>query len=437
MNYDFALSCIDAVAIGVLGLMILISWYYVGSFIISWKKVKPVPHSDKKTHFGIIVAARNESKVVRHILNSLKAQTYDKNYFDVWVVVEDENDETINIARRRGFNWFVRKDIEGKRTKGYAIQELYNYFKENNINFDAYMIFDADNIISYNYLEVMNDLRQTGVQCGVGYRNYTNGSDNWITCTNAVFFSYMMTFTSRMRTELFKKFTICGTGYFIDQNIIDDAGGWIFTGMTEDTELTNYCYYHNVNMRYYPLIDYYDEQTSTIRMAHKQKIRWIFGYFSSKKRFREGNANYHANTEKIEKISKFEYNVSFFPFVIFGVVNFILLIISLILAIVSMFDGSNQYTNNLFMHVLFQFLLLFLTFVIVALLVIIKDRKKLRFNMGTIVWACLTYWLFFFDIIICIVEGLIFKKKRTDWQPIKHTGKVTVEEHARGDNSNE
>ena len=44
---------------------------------------------------------------------------------------------------------------------------------------------------------------------------------------------------------------ICGgTGYYINSDIIDEAGGWIFTGMTEDMEVTTYCEYHNIYMKY-------------------------------------------------------------------------------------------------------------------------------------------------------------------------------------------
>ena len=70
--------------------------------------------------------------------------------------------------------------VEGRKTKGFALQECIDYFSRENLNYDAYMIFDADNILDNNYIEVMNDLRQTGVKVGLGYRNYTNASQNWM-----------------------------------------------------------------------------------------------------------------------------------------------------------------------------------------------------------------------------------------------------------------
>ena len=51
-----------------------------------------------------------------------------------------------------GFNYIVRKDLNNKRTKGYALKEGYNYLIENNIEFDSLIIFDADNRIDKNYI---------------------------------------------------------------------------------------------------------------------------------------------------------------------------------------------------------------------------------------------------------------------------------------------
>ena len=104
-----------------------------------------------------------------------------------------------------------------------------------------------------DYIEKMNDVRQSGVEVAVGFRNFTNINRNWLTSGSAILFTYMNSFTSKVRSLLFRKCLISGTGYYINSDIIDEAGGWIFTGMTEDMEVTTYCEYHNVYMKYYPL----------------------------------------------------------------------------------------------------------------------------------------------------------------------------------------
>lgn len=425
VNYLLAQQILNGVAYGLFFLMFVLGWYYIAAIIISGKPVKPVPHSNKKTKFAVIVPARNESKVITNTLSSFLTQTYDKNFFDVWVIVESIDDPTVHIVKTFGYNYFVRKDLKNKHTKGFAIQELYNYFVENKIEYDAYMIIDAGDIVSAPYIEVMNDLRQDGNQVGLGYRNYTNASQNWMTSTSAVFFSYMMTFTARMRTNLFKKSTICGTGFFLDAQIVKDAGGWIWTGMTEDTQFTAYCYYHDVKMRYYPLVEFFDEQCSTLKASHKQKIRWIWGYFESRKFLKEPkDIDYHTNSKTRRFWANFEYKLSIYPFVVFSIVNFLLFVISLALTIMSTVEDAG-YTAEFWGTTMSQFAILWLTYIVIALLVIIKDNHYLKFKFPRIIVTMLTYILFFADILAAVLDGLFHKKKRKTWDAIDHTGDIT------------
>ena len=64
------------------------------------------------------------------------------------------------------------------------------------------------------------------------------------------------------------------------------------------------------------------------------------------------------------------------------------------------------------------------TYMLIALVVVIKDNKHLKFNFPTIVWTMLTYILFFVDIVIALFDGLFHKKKRKSWDVIDHTGVV-------------
>lgn len=428
VNYPLALQITNGVAYGLWILMLIMSGYYIASFFISGKKVKPVPHSKKKTKFAVIVPARNESHVITNTFSSFVTQTYDRKYYDVWVIVESEDDPTCKICEDFGYNYFVRKDLHNKHTKGFAIQELHNYFTENNIEYDAYLIIDAGDILSAPYIEVMNDLRQTGVMVGLGYRNYTNAAQNWMTATSAVFFCYMMSFTARMRTNLFQKSTLTGTGLFIDTKIIKDAGGWIWTGMTEDTQLTAYCYYHDVKMRYYPLVEFFDEQASTLKASHKQKIRWIWGYFENRKFLKEPkDVDYHTLTKRKRKFAMFEYTVPIYPFAIFSVMNFLLFITSLFLTIFSTIQ-SPDYTAEFWSVTVSQFAILWGTYILIAALVIAKDNKHhLKLRFWRIVVTLLTYILFFVDIIFAFLDGLFHKEKRTTWDAIDHTGDITKE----------
>ena len=104
------------------------------------------PKKRKSNHnFCILIPARYESKVIEGLLKSIKNQSYKINMKDVYVVVESIKDETVNICKKYDVNVFVRKNLTLKR-KGYALDEVVKYILSCNKNYDAYFIFDADNV---------------------------------------------------------------------------------------------------------------------------------------------------------------------------------------------------------------------------------------------------------------------------------------------------
>ena len=98
MTYDLLIYFGWAISSVNLVFLFALSIYYLCFWSMSGKDIVPVPHSDKKSKFAILIAARNESHVIGNIFKSLKEQTYDKDYFDVWAIVESEEDPTCQIA---------------------------------------------------------------------------------------------------------------------------------------------------------------------------------------------------------------------------------------------------------------------------------------------------------------------------------------------------
>ena len=429
MNEEIIIQILSIISYVVIGFFIIFAWHPIFFFILTCFKAKKIPHSDKYTKFAVLVPARNESKVISHLMRSLDRQTYPREYFDVYFIVEDENDETIIKAKRHGYKYFVRPPISpNRRTKGYALQECINYFYENNLEYDAYMIFDADNVLEERYLEVMNDVRHTGVEVGSGYRNFTNANKNIFASTSAILFTYMNNVTSRARSILFKKCILSGTGYFINADIIKEAGGWIFTGMTEDTELTSYCYQHDIHMKYVKAVCFYDEQASKFKVWYNQLIRWIWGYLQRSDSKNNNGKDHKTLPKPLYKIAKFEYRLSFFPIVIVIAMIFMIGFAYLILAFIQL--GFYVTTGNGDFYILFFLALLYMfidviIFAVVALGQVIREGHRIRIGFFYGITTILMYWFYFLNIVIAFLDGLFHPKKRTTWKVIPHSGKIT------------
>lgn len=424
IDYELALYIMTSIFWSVIIVMIGLSWFYVAGLFLSMKRIKKAPHSDAYTKFAVLVPARNESEVIKNIMRALTAQTYPKEYFDVWFIVEKDDDPTIKFAGEFGFKHFVRDEMtEQRRTKGFALQECIRHFKAKGLVYDAYMIFDADNVMDRDYIEKMNDLRQTGVEVGVGYRNFTNINTNWLTSGSAILFTYMNSFTSKNRTLLFKKALIAGTGYYVNADIIEEAGGWIFTGMTEDTEFTTYCEYHNINMCYYPLINFYDEQSPSLKTNHSQHVRWVWGFMINRKRFIKGGKMHNATSKAVNRAAIFEYRVGIVPFAVACVVDILLLIGAVILYVFSLRQDPSVSTAFLINIITFAAFLYFI-FAIAAVATIAHNFNKLRLKWWMIILTVLTYPFYFLDLLIAFLHGLFVPRVRKTWTPIKHTGKI-------------
>ena len=405
--------------------VILFSIYYLIYLVYGFKKEETLKKANKNTKFAVIIPARNESNVISGILNCLKNQTYSKDDFDVYVVIESKDDPSFNIVKKHGFNVVVRGDIENRKTKGFAIEDCLNYLKNNNKynTFDSFIIFDADNLMNNNFIEKLNDLRiDKNVQVGSGYRDFRNASVNYISINSAMQLFLANGIVSKARSSFFKKVMINGTGYFIDREIIDKAGGWIFNGLTEDVQVSTYCLYHNVKMGYYDEAIYYDEEPTSHKIMHKQHIRWVWGFIASRKRFKKKDLDFGANKKFIKNLAIFDFNFFLIPIIIFIVLTLLTFLFLFITFIVSLFIASD-FSLMLFLYSLIPLGILYFVGVISTFIVLILNRKKFKFSFKKNLLCGFTYILWVFDFVFSFFEGLFSKKKRSTWTIIPHKGK--------------
>lgn len=409
-------------------LLLFFSWFYIYCLINSFKKNKKFEPKENVTKFAVLVAARDESAVVSNLLKSLKNQKYPKNLFDVYVIVESKKDKSVNITYKYGYKVIIREEIEGKRTKGYALDDAYKYLERHKLSYDAYLIFDADNIVSPDYLSAMNTLKQNGYDIGMGYRNFTNLSKNWLTITSGILFSFMDIFSTNGKSKLFHKVQLTGTGYFVDSKIVKDAGGWIWNGMTEDVELTYYAHKNNIKMKYYPFCEYFDEQAGDFETMHNQHIRWIWGYISDKKeKFKEYKFDYDPDEDLRNKIARIENNISVYPFVIFVILEVLTSFIDLLIGIYcSIWVPS--IAPYAFIYGAYHILIVYFTFVFIAIFTISLDRKHLKLGFKNSLKGIFMFPFFFLDFLLAFLDGLFHQNKRNNWLKTKHSGEVLNKE---------
>lgn len=69
-----------------------------------------------KHTFALLVAAHNEEMVIANVIESLKKLDYPKNMYDIFVIADNCDDNTADIARKYDVNVYERK-VPEKREK--------------------------------------------------------------------------------------------------------------------------------------------------------------------------------------------------------------------------------------------------------------------------------------------------------------------------------
>jgi len=251
------------------GLYYLITGIYG---FIKPKKFKIVPF-DAKNKFAIIVAARNEEAVVGNLVKSILAVNYPRRLYEVYVAVNNTTDNTAKVAKEAGATVI---DVKEKvKSKGDVLRYVFKILRKRK-DIDAYLVFDADNIIHPDFLSRMNDTLCCGYRVAQGFRDSKNISDNWISGSYSLYYYMQNFFFSKARMTMNQNASLNGTGFMVKKELIDKYGFGTRT-MTEDIEFTALCALRDERIAFVESAITYDEQPVDFKASWKQRKRWSVG----------------------------------------------------------------------------------------------------------------------------------------------------------------
>lgn len=250
------------------------TYFAVSGFLgIIMKSKVNFKKSKKKNFFAIIVAARNESQVIGNLVESLKELDYPKDRYGIFIVPNNCTDNTSKVALDSGAT--VLECNVNTKTKGDVLKFAFNKLKDNK-EIDAYVIFDADNLVHKDFLKHMNDCLNSGYKVAEGYRDSKNPKDNWISGSYTIFYLFQNIFFNRSRMSFDASASINGTGFMISKDIIDRDGFETFT-LTEDVEFTGQCALKGEKIAFVEDAITYDEYPIDFGASWKQRKRWSAG----------------------------------------------------------------------------------------------------------------------------------------------------------------
>ena len=364
--------------------------------------------------FAVFIPAHNEEIVIENIVDNLKQLNYPKDSYDIYVIADNCTDNTAAAARAAGANVLERNDSK-KRGKGYALQWAFEkVLYDEGSDYDGAVIFDADNLVSRNFLREMNNKLCDGHKVIQGYIDSKNPNDTWITASYSIAFWSSNRLFQCARSFLGMSCEIGGTGFCVDVEVLKRIG-WNATCLVEDLEFTMKLMLNNIKVGWAHEAIVYDEKPLTLAQSWRQRRRWMQGFADVCSRY----------FVRLFIKGTRERNAALIDCAVYTLQPYVLLAGGIMLLI----PPINAYIMDYDLYILSLSIApeFFRLYGIVQLILI----PLCLFYDGKMSWKLLlfypVYMLYCLTWIPIAIEGIIMMKNK-DWNHTLHTRKITIHE---------
>lgn len=274
------LDIINWVVIGLVMCTLSLQMIYSLFIVVPNKKY---PEAKKLHKYAVVIAARNEEKVIASLIRSLLNQNYPEELLDIFVVCHNCTDGTKEVAENCGGGARVKTievfdDNKKRKRKGYALKAGFDVILKDYPEYEGFFVFDADNVVSSDFVKEMNNAFDSGVKVCQGYRNSKNLEDNAVAGVNGLFFLRDCRFNAHARTFIHSSAMIFGTGFLFARELIEDRG-WTAFNFSEDAEFTMQLVLKKQRVQYVAKAEFFDEQPTSFIESMQRQARVGRGIF--------------------------------------------------------------------------------------------------------------------------------------------------------------
>ena len=394
--------------------IITIFWLYqLIISVCSLINLKDKPMLEEKINrFMAIIPAHNEQAVIENLIQSLKKQDYPKDAYDIYVIADNCTDATAKIAKEAGAIVYQRFDPEHK-TKGHALQWFLKQKIKEDAPYDAFCIFDADNIVDVNFLKNMNKKLCQGETVVQGYRDIKNPTDSWISSGYAIFYWMMNRFYHLARYNIGLSPLINGTGFMVKFDVVK-PNGWETQTLTEDIEFSLQRIVSGNKLGWAKDAVVYDEQPVGFKQSWSQRSRWTVGHIQCMNVYTKQLALAIKEHKTLMNFDGFLYIVGSIPMFIITIV--LLLVNSL------MYMGNGMTEMDLIFSYIRYMAATFILPIGTALLIMILDKRPIK----PMIKGLLCYPLFLGSWLLINFKCLF--KRELSWEKIEHVRDIKINE---------
>ena len=398
----------------------ILTIYWLYQLIISlcsFVKIKDKPVVEEKNNkFMAIVPAHNEENVIGNLVESLKNQTYPSDLVDIYVIADNCTDKTAEIAKKLGAIVLERTEPDKKKqTKGAALQWFLAQKIEENADYDAFCIFDADNIVDKNFFTAMNKKLCQGEEVVQGYRDIKNPADSWVSAGYAIFYWTMHRFYHLARYNLGLSALLNGTGFMVKFDVIKPTG-WNTKTLTEDIEFSLKTIIKGKKVGWAVDAIVYDEQPVGFKQSWSQRSRWTIGHMQCLH-------EYTGSLAEALKEKKTLLNFDGLLYMVGSIPMFIMTALLLILNFI-MYGAGGMTTTDLLINCLKYVLPTFILPIFTGLAILVIEKKPVK----PMIKGLILYPLFLGSWLLINAKCLFVRN--TSWDKIDHVRDIKIKDVA-------
>ena len=354
-------------------------------------------HSDHKQYrYAVLIPARNEENVITDLLESLKNQNYPSELIDIRVLINDCSDHTAKIAEEYGAE--ILECGNQMHTKGEVLRYAFEQYKDDT-DTDAYIIFDADNIVDQDFVSRCNSLYSSGAKVIQGKRCGVDTQDSVVSGFYRIYYALQNGQYNASRRKAGLSASINGSGWLVDKKLIDTEGFECVT-IVEDFEYTILCDLNDTMIYYCQTAVTKDEFPDDLITSIRQRVRWSKGII-------ENIIRYVPSLFK----KALRGSLSSFDVLLVTISCLAIALTFPVLAVNYIFVANYMKLST---WLLMVSALLWVGFVVAAFLAIIENKDPLKKNLKSII----LFPIFILTWMIAFILSLF--QKGHNWTPIEH-----------------
>lgn len=396
-------------------------FFYIFHVFLGKDHSRPIK-SDKIKKFGVVICARNEEAVIGNLLESIKRQDYPAESLEIFLVADNCTDKTADVGRSFGARVIERNDTN-LIGKGYALDYLFKILLAEKNDCDAYVVFDADNLVDKNFFKEMNINFNRGYKALTSYRNSKNYGTNWITAGYSLWFLREAKYLNNARMRLGTSCAISGTGFCVSRELIEKNGGWCYHTLTEDVEFSVAMAVDGETIGYSGGSVVYDEQPETFKQSWNQRLRWSKGFYQVFGKYKKGlfKGVLHG------RFSCYDMLMTIFPAIMFTVLSVLCCLGEFIYGITVLVQHPNFIVFFIFciLPLLYFASIVYMLIFVVGFVTLVTEWDVIDAPPSKIVRSLFTFPLFMLTYAPIAIAALF---KKVEWTPISHNVSKSIDD---------